>query len=491
MVKLFTGLFLILFILTLVGCNPEDNLEKGQLNLPTIEDVELLLDNHSNILKQHYSDTVSFEYIVDGVDMKTKTIKSAPANADIKISINSPRVLNFEQDLTVREAIRNLFSAFSKVIISINEDNIALPTHANIIAAVEAAGGTNVYIISYSVGAYYVPNSGNLTPMPANSSVSVRLLFNRSSSLSDDIVRNAVRNLFNNFTGEKTMNIFGSGSGIKSLPTHSEIINRAQGAGATNVIITYYTAGGVAVSNSVNPGSVSSDTIINLRITYTNTSDSNTRFRMGWAIVGLLFENEGFLNNSNTFDFIEVGNAIGTARLPTRDEIINAVVLVGGANALIYTYTAGGGHVSGGLAQLDTGIVIRLAYANLSGFASEAIVRNSVTDLFREFTGTKDIITIAIGAERAPIPTWREIIRTVEVENGRNINILTYKIGDINISNILESGNSTFADNGIELFIIFDRTGSNPTNDVIVNAVSLLFQYYTGNKNITAFGINR
>jgi hypothetical protein len=150
---------------------------------------------------------------------------------------------------------------------------VPFPTHAEIIAAVESLGASNVYITKYTSRDYNYNDilSGNEGDSPANNRITLGLNYTGSITIKE--VEETLDKLFIN-KGFTTGNNFFTEGGRRfdigkyiPLPTYAEIIALIENLGASNVIISSYTSKGNWV-NAGNEGSVASNSDITIWLRY-------------------------------------------------------------------------------------------------------------------------------------------------------------------------------------------------------------------------------
>jgi len=272
------------------------------------------------------------------------------------------------------------------------------------------------------------------------------------------------------------------------LPTKSEIINAAEGAGAANVeIISYMYAKESWDHPTINTNGGEKRTRdnyitnIEVRVRYTASHDSNISSITVENAIKQLFIDNNFSSNevtvfANSTSLLQSPEDIKTYALPVHQSIIEAVQNFGATSITIAAYTVNGNNVNttGAAASSDASIVIRVNYSyNGLGtvIPSQAAVILAIRNLFINFTN----VTASVSpAAMFPLPAHSSVIALVVEQNANNVKIIEYKAGDEDIGEFYYG--SKQSNTQIKISITYD-IGANVT--LVEQAVRGLFQHFT------------
>jgi len=271
------------------------------------------------------------------------------------------------------------------------------------------------------------------------------------------------------------------------LPTKTEIIKAAEGAGATNVVINSYKYAEKSWDNpTINTdGGKKSHNIYNIEVRVIYDSDvSNTVVEN--AIIKL-FTNNNFYNSdvtvyANSTNLPQQPNNIEMLELPSHQIIKETVENFGEISVTIATYTSSGNNVAiaGGSARSNAAIVIRVNYS-YNGLGMVIPSQSAVTLAIRNlFTGFTNITASVNPTVLFPLPSHSNIIAIVNEQGASNIKILEYTAGNETIGEFYYG--SKPSNTQIKISISFDA-GVNVT--LVLQAVRGLFQHFTNVTIIT------
>ena len=264
------------------------------------------------------------------------------------------------------------------------------------------------------------------------------------------------------------------------LPTRNEIIRAAEGAGATNIVVTSYmysdqlwgnptvnTNGGYRITRISN---------IQVRVTYAGTV-SNTAVENA---IRQLFINNDFGSSeitvfANATSLPQQPEDTETHALPAHQTIIEAVQSFGATSVTIATYTVNGNSVpvAGTTARGNAAIVIRVNYSyNGLGTVvpSQAAVTLAIRNLFPGFTN----VTASVSPTAMfPLPSHSRIIAVAGEQGANNTKILEYTAGGVAIGEFYYGSRQSNTPIGIT--IAYDIS-ANVT--LVQQAVRGLFQHF-------------
>ena len=329
---------------------------------------------------------------------------------------------------TVENAIKQLFinNDFSSSDITVyaslsslpqqpdNIETLTLPTHQNIIDAVEEFSATNVTITTYTSSGNTVSTEGGTARSNSAIVIRVNYSFNGLGTVipSQAAVTLSIRNLFTGFT---SLTASVTPTALYPMPSHSSLISIASQQGANNIKILEYTANNEVIDEFYY-GSKPNTTLIKISITFDLGANVTS---IGQSVRGLF----------QHFTDVTISTMLTP---PTREEITNALTECGATSVDIVTYTIGGSTSNTGYKAINVAIRLIVNYSTLYEISNGQI---AVKNLFTGFTNA----TIFVGNDLPySLPTQSQVLSSIHgnTNDFRSANINTYTVNGIEASSL-------------------------------------------------------
>jgi len=299
-----------------------------------------------------------------------------------------------------------------------NAETFTMPSHQNIIEAVQNFGATSVTIATYTSNGNNVAAAGGSARSNAAIVIRVNYSYNGLGTVipSQAAVTLTIRELFTGFT-----NITASVSAtvLYPLPSHASIIAITGEQGAVNIKILEYTASNEVIDEFYY-GSKQSNIPIKISITY----DVGANVTLVEQAVRGLFQH--FTNVTITT----------MLKPPTREEIISELNKEGAESVNIIKYTIAGSNSSEGYKAKNVSIVLEVYYTTLSESSNG---KAAVINLFNGFTNTNIFVGNNIPIS---LPTQSDIINNIYSNTQLIASVNSYTVNGINAS-VLSSATSS------------------------------------------------